>query len=305
MLESKLRSVGDSTEDEGELVYHYTSVNTFTEILKSNKLRATDLRFLNDKTEKQVWNEVFVEAVNEVREQYTDKINSKTIDAKIDDIKEFLYEIGNVMNTHLDKECYIISLSYLADDKNQFIMYGDSSKGLSIGFNKNRLKEAIDDSNSSPTNMSGFFFGRISYDLQTVKKDVVEILEGMVEDLVKEKKTPDDFIKEFEYSFKGRVNEIFLRCQDAKNPYFKSEEEYRLYWMQESSNRSKDVGIFARNSRIIPFVNFDFKEGKLPISEIIIGPDNKPEVKTNIEAVLKLLGYSNVKVRLSDIPYTS
>ena len=75
--------------------------------------------------------------------------------------------------------------------------------------------------------------------------------------------------------------------------------------MQESSNRSKDVGIFARNSRIIPFVNFDFKEGKLPISEIIIGPDNKPEVKTNIEAVLKLLGYSNVKVRLSDIPYTS
>ena len=75
--------------------------------------------------------------------------------------------------------------------------------------------------------------------------------------------------------------------------------------MQESNNRNKKIGLFSRNNRIIPYVDLEFGDEKLPISEIIVGPDNKIEVVENIKEVLLLLGYSNVNVKLSEIPYIS
>ena len=187
-------------------------------------------------------------------------------------------------------------------------MYGDSFKGVSIGFDEKKLRKEIIDNSKSNQMISGLLYGEVNYNLPKLKQTVKGMLTKMINEFIREKKatgeTPEEFRDNNLYFFNGRSDKIFLTCQDAKSEYFKSEEEYRLYWMQEPSSRSKHIRFFPRNSRIIPFVNFDFSETTLPIVEVIIGPNNDMNaVKENIQEVLRLYGYTNVAVKTSDIPY--
>ncbi len=296
--------VPDEVDNNRKIVYHYASINTLAAILESKQIRATDLRFLNDAKEGKVWDEVFSSAVIELRDRYKKE-------PFFDEINYYLDLIGDRVKSYMKPEvmeCYITSFTRLADDKNQFHMYGDSFKGVSIGFDEKKLRKEIIDNSKSNQMISGLLYGEVNYNLPKLKQTVKGMLTKMINEFIREKKatgeTPEEFRDNNLYFFNGRSDKIFLTCQDAKSEYFKSEEEYRLYWMQEPSSRSKHIRFFPRNSRIIPFVNFDFSETTLPIVEVIIGPNNDMNaVKENIQEVLRLYGYTNVAVKTSDIPY--
>ena len=286
-----------------EIVYHYTSISTFTELLRTNTLRASDLRFLNDKTEKTKWFKVFDDASEEVRRKMSKQNDSEQK-------KDFLDKIGDNINHYRTTECYIFCLSKLPDDKSQFNDYGDKFKGVSIGFNREKLMQIlfkVNDIDKDSTYVSGMLHGNVEYDEQLLQDELIVKIEKLLEKYEKSGKNIQDFFDCVSNlnDFNKDCREILCRCQDAKDGKFQSEKEYRIYWMQESNNRYKKIGLFSRNNRIIPYVDLEFGDEKLPISEIIVGPDNKTEVVENIKEVLLLLGYSNVNVKLSEIPYIS
>ena len=289
--------------EKDEIVYHYTSISTFTELLKTNTLRASDLRFLNDKTEKTKWFNVFDEASKEVSRKMSNQNGSAQK-------KEFLDKIGENIKHYRTTECYIFCLSRLPDDKSQFNDYGDKSKGVSIGFNRGKLMNILfkfNDADEDTTFVKGMLHGNVEYDEQLLQNELISKIENLLEKCEKSGKNIQDFFDCVSNlnDFNKDCRRIFCRCQDAKDRRFQSEKEYRIYWMQESNNRNKKIGLFSRNNRIIPYVDLEFGDEKLPISEIIVGPDNKIEVVENIKEVLLLLGYSNVNVKLSEIPYIS
>ncbi len=285
-----------------ELVYHYTSISTFTELLKTNTLRASDLRFLNDKTEKIKWFNVFNKASDEVRRRISSKPNSEQL-------KEFLEKIGENINHYRSTECYIFCLSRLPDDKSQFQDYGDKSRGVSIGFNCESLIETLFEFNNIKDSefVDGFLYGDVDYNEQALRVELIEKIDNLLEKCESFGKKTHEFFDSVSNmsSFNESCKKIFMRCQDAKDIKFQNEKEYRLYWMQESNNRYKKVGFFSRNNRIIPYIDLEFGNKSLPISEVIVGPDNKDEVVDNIKEVLKIMGYSNVNVKKSEIPYIS
>ncbi len=291
-------------QDEEEIIYHYTSVSTLTEILRSNKLRASDLRFLNDRTEKIKWFEVFDFATQEVYK----KIDGK---AKSDEKKKFLDEIGNRVRLYKNVECYKFCLSRLPDDKNQFVLYGDQCRGVSIGFKRQELVDRAFEFNADADQdanklVSGMLHGDVEYDEQKLQKQIIKMIEDLLKFFNKSKKNTDSFLDSITLSeyFNKECNRIFMRCQDAKDDSFKSEKEYCLYWQQESDKRNKKVDLFHRKCRMIPFVTLEFGEKKLPISEVIVGPANNDDVFRNIKEVMELMGYENVNVRKSKIPYS-
>ena len=306
LIRKKVREARKLEDEDGhkarELVYHYTSVSTLTEILKSNRFRATDLRFLNDLKEKKIWYEVFSEATLTVSAHIKSKPNS-------DDLEKILDEIVNRVNAYRSFECYIVSLSKLSDDKNQFQMYGDGCKGVSIGFDRDALVDMLWKSNERPherklCSIVGMLHGYVEYDAAVLKNDAIKLIEEALDLYESSGKSVVDFFDSVQLSkqFNDKCNDIFMCVQDAKDETYKSEEEYRLYYMQICDRQQKKVDFFSRKNKVIPFVNLEFGEKKMPIAEIIVGPLNTEENMFNIREVLKMFGYTGVVVKKSRIP---
>lgn len=282
-------------------IYHYTSINTFSEILRSKSLRASDLRFLNDPKEKKIWYEVFDDAI--------ESINKEIIEGEDSDI--FLKEIKKRIDSYRDADCYLVSLSELQDELTQFDRYGDKLKGVSIGFDLSSLIDELFKYNSdkNESGVSGFLWGKVEYNMSTLKEDVINMLNELLKNCISSGKTPNEFFDTISLmkQFNKDCDKIFMRILDAKNADYIAEKEYRLYWVQERDKKVKKVDFFCRKPMIIPYVTLEFGQDKIPFKEIIVGSGNQDEVVDNIKEVLAILGYSEkeVKVKKSKLKYRS
>jgi hypothetical protein len=110
------------------LLWHYTSIGAFENILKGKKLRASNIRYLND------WSE-FAFGLKEMYELYR-KYNKK---GKYNDHLEI---IDNFWKEGKDPEVYSMSFSEDNNSLYQWVSYTPKQGGLAIGFD---LKDQIQD----------------------------------------------------------------------------------------------------------------------------------------------------------------
>ena len=290
------RAIWSANRGKGPAVYHYTSISTLNEILRSKRLRATDLRFLNDPSEKQIWYEVFNSAVAKIEKEITLE----------EDKKFYLKKIKERVDSYRDVDCFIVSLTELQDDLPQFDRYGDSSKGVSIGFNMRLLIDRLNDQNKinyDTDNVAGFLFGSVEYNMASIEDEVVTLINTLLDDSLSSGKTTTEFFDTISLvkKFKKDCDKIFMAIGGAKNADYEAEKEYRLYWLQERGKNGKVVDFFCRKPMIIPYVNFELGPDLLPLKEIIVGPGNDDGVVFNLKEVLRYLGYPErgVKVKKS------
>ncbi len=301
VLKKSLKKVYDQDEEE-LIVFHYTSLKSFSEILQSKVLRATNVKFLQRRTEVNRWFDIFDKAADEVRKrlnQSNDDPNSLS----------FLEEIGKQVNKARDLETYIFSTSKCPDDEGLFDLYGDKGKGVCIGFKRVSLSDRAFEFNKDPEKenrevIEGLLHGYVEYDEDKLIDEVKQKIDVILEECKGSKKSPKEFFDSVTLSkrFVEKCIRIYMRCQDAKDASYSGEKEYCLYWQQKKDNLLKAMNVTIDDGRIIPYVNLELGKDKLPITEIIVGPQCDDAVVENIQEVMDVLGYKDFLVKRSAIP---
>ncbi|MDP8204183.1 MAG: DUF2971 domain-containing protein [Candidatus Tenebribacter mawsonii] len=152
------------------------------------------------------------------------------------------------------------------------------------------------------------FQGLVIYDNLTKSKIVNEYLKILNFYL---KKIPLRSIKEIESNnwiipiMKRIFARLFIIALLTKENYFESEKEFRFICNVDVISQPSLLNFRESNGLIIPYikVNSLFRNDKLPIVSITIGPrNNVDKAKAGLRSFLDSRGYTNVKILKSKIP---
>ena len=118
----------DKAATERKVLYHYTDASGFAAIVEHGKLRATDVRFLNDPLElKYAWDALLVtlEASAKDKPQY-----SEAYDA----VLQAISSANAVDPDAIEDRIFSTSFSEDGDELNQWHRYADKAQGMALGF---------------------------------------------------------------------------------------------------------------------------------------------------------------------------
>jgi hypothetical protein len=277
---SASRTLADGTlDEEPEVLYHYTSLESACKILETNKLRASRVYLLNDASEV----------------EYGADIVSECLDSgsEIPEALRMLFrrgpngEASEFIRTIRRFRFHVFCLSRNPDSLSQWRAYGKSGGGVAIGFKKDHLHKI------SAAGQPNHPF-RIIYD----KKDqLTALLEPLA--IVK------DISERISPTSPSQVNfwiqafsEFALIAFKFKNPAFREEEEWRLFWTNDAPVQFR---IGSDGKILIPYIETEFSRDA--VCKIVQGPFARPEVgESSLKEFLLAQNYDHVEVTASGIP---
>ncbi len=112
-----------------EKLWHYTSVQGFQGIVTSNEIFATDVRFLNDRTEFVHAREIAAQVIAETNEYGTNSFPARDYSKKAVDLA---FDTGNLSADRL--QVFVASFSEAEDQLSQWRGYSQGSSGVSVAF---------------------------------------------------------------------------------------------------------------------------------------------------------------------------
>lgn len=268
-----------------KICYHYTSIETLYNMLDKSiemdketrekylKLRATNIEYLNDTTERKL----FTDALYNKLLQYGQDKNSPITTAQ--------REQFNLLCT---SEIYVISFSELQDDLNMWRGYAGNGVGANIGFNFSNIQPFY------PTE-NGYFKMERAYKLVKCKyylPEECDIEFSLVENIY-------NFLK-----YGGKTFDNVRLMQDImnfavihKHKAYSPEKEWRLY----STPTTMPQFTFS-NGIVRPYI--DFKIPVDAITSITFGPRYKDDYKIkSIRNFIKMKIRPDIKIIDSEIPY--
>ncbi|KGN77150.1 hypothetical protein HR17_00420 [Porphyromonas gulae] len=280
-------------------IYHYTSFNAFSQIIKNNNFRASDPSRLNDKREYKIWFDVFEQACCTLRERE----DANEYVEIIDEIKKRVSEFGQYSH-------FVTCFSQGRDLLSQWRAYGDVGSGVCIGLDLDKMLSIMyeNEDNYDPNNRLFLLHGPIEYNDEVVYKDIY----NHILDILKDYRDSGYLFKEYtnlvdKVDFLQKSCEkIFMRMQDLKDGSFWEEKEYRFFLMQSSNNPRKKKEYFERRWAYIPYVELSAGKSKFPIKEIIVGPTARDQnmLIESIKDCLRSNGYdiSTIQIVASKAP---
>ena len=270
-----------------KILYHYTSVNTLLTIFEKVKnkkiiLRGTHVKYLNDYSEFSYGTQV----LNELIKDYEDQ--NPGIEIKSEKINENDWMNYSNPDLFAMSDTFITSFSSNQDNLPMWNLYGDSGKGVSIGFNVDQLTTLKNFKNNSYKWVKCKYGKNDFIKSLKVNKKVCEILYNIFN------------FNEKSRSYFGDINPkgVFYALCQYKDPAFDYEKEYRLI------RTSRDAKISIQNELSKPYV-----ENEIPtsaIKEIVIGPCKDLDLtKNTIEIALQNAGIAkkDVEIIKSEAPF--
>ncbi len=280
----------NSKADEKYIVYHYCSVESFLNIVKSNTLWLSDAKYMNDTYEA----------------KWLDKIVAKIIqELKSDNIlKVEKFEIEYTKLNHGDsKKYFFISFSEEEDMLSQWRGYADDGRGVAIGFDLKNIHEYDISTSYNSGN------GQTKAEISTVGWSKIAYVENTENDIGK--KIKNGIMSTLEDSSINNIKDYALFIKESnilfKNPYFKEEKEVRLIYSPDNNiETDPSITICGRDFRysdgqIIPYNKICFSPN-LPIVNIKLGSKCKLK-ENNIEDFLATYGFPNTNVDRSNSSY--
>lgn len=277
-----------------KVVYHYTNAAGLNGILESDKVWATEYRFLNDRSEVQ-YTRGIVQSILTKRMQAS----------PADDLSKLYSSILSRLDRPADDtEIYVFSLSEDGDSLSQWRGYGQDARGFAIGFDLTSLLNATeaDDGSVSCT--------RVEYDLEYQQDGLCSALRDIERtyeaELKKHGADPATVLSKAATAF-----DIigWNRSMINKHASFASEREWRLFSFFEDDARLT-CKVRGRGTGFLPYAEFDSVDlggegGKLPIVEIGIGPGfGDHDQKLAVEVLCRQHGYKP-KIYRANAPYRS
>jgi hypothetical protein len=294
-------------ENQPELLYHYTSLDNFKNIIDSNELWFTNVRFLNDSSEFDYSISIFEESINEMRskpeeiiselKKYDSQVASETLCEILSILEEF---IRTIKFAH--PLTFLYCFSELGDQLSQWRGYTKFGSGVSIAFNFTELYEAIyQDYTSLPTespsvvSFGGLKPSPLRFDRSFMKctYDRAQQKNGIVGAVI------EIFANNISANLAGvDYDDIWTRCLGLKHPAFLEEKEWRAIL---KSYGEKQIYYRTGKHSLIPYTKEKFEDISKLIDHIIIGPNpNKELSKLSLESFLE---GKNIGIKFSDIPY--
>jgi hypothetical protein len=246
------------TEPTG-VVFHYTSLSGFQQIVRSGKMYASDIRYLNDATE-------MTHALRLVQDARERRLRA------IDDIKEAGGNISSMLDPSLpdhmlmfdlDEQvrgapCYVTCFTKEGNQLSQWRGYCPPHKGISIGF--------------------------LTSDLRASAKTQWFALRECIYDPQRQTLVGDSLLSALKWSEESRNakrrTQLYSAFQQIaavlKHPRFGEERECRLISTEWHTDNPR-LGIEHREGKtmLIPYCAFDLprdEHGRLKIARVIVGP---------------------------------
>lgn len=274
--------------EQDQLLYHYTTIETFVNIMDDGELWASHIRYLNDTSEQRLmW--------NHVRARIKSRLNEAT-----ENDSERLLQFQSLASSPVEMDIYLLCFSMDGGDRlSQWRGYGGSA-GVAIGFDSDELKKrrsafTIATSRNQPFPMGWAFLNEVKYINPFGDERSSQIIDIFIDN-----PNPTEHESRFsqEETFSRRVS---LSSSSLKHKAFDEEREWRIaiFDMPEKSVRFR-----ARKSAMVPYVQFDLERGGHVwplIRRVVIGPS--PHQAETIAAVVKRMMGEQVAVEGSSIPY--
>jgi hypothetical protein len=297
-------------ENEKKVCYHYTDSLGISSIIGNHSLWATHLSFVNDPEELEYGYAQLRETSQELLETgYSNSPITQILDGIISKIGQDT------------KSTYGFCLSAEGDLLSQWRGYTPPVGGYSIGFNMNKLNNNMDCGSADEISQFGIlpvFYSREKQQTIILQffNEVPKLLETLHEHSVIDEEVADMLSKRFILQLLHTIAKCF------KHEGYEEENEYRLVNV-EFSDKELEPKFRTRNGIVTPYVELTMKDTrkppqkhppKLPIEEIIIGPDLDFNLaKRGLVMLLESNGYKvknsddddGIEIKRSKIPYRS
>jgi hypothetical protein len=285
--DDKLWIVGNRARNCPSL-YHYTSLQSSLEIIKNNTLRFTNILYLNDPIELthglEIAEKVMVELIKKDSSEWVFMLAITIIKIAIsltpinkkEQKKNFLIkklnhyiatnprELNEILSKDSDWSIYVFCLSEKKDYLLQWLAYGDNARGAALEFKKTKKNTPHE-----ITELDEIPGISLSYCTPKDKKKFLREFLKSAENLYKDKIAKD---KDLFTPYFTKLQEILLFDLVAcKNPQYKDEEEWRLFFIDKKSTPETASDAFpqqqpsfdVKNGFLRPYYDFKLKKGAI------------------------------------------
>lgn len=294
-------------------LWHYTSIDAFKKIVESKQIFATEVHYLNDRSEfihaRQMADDVIAEFPARSK---IDKAVAETTAVFIKDSFEFV--------TLNNPEVYVASFTAAEDQLSQWRAYSYGTAGVSLGFDLRGFR---------PKGGTAFAacFAPCIYGTEEKKLLLRSALVGLAQKLFdrasratkgRQKLLSKSAIKRITPAFTRFLRDILRVSALSKHESFAEEKEWRLVLALVPS-RSSDK--FTRQFRVkpttlAPYVTYPLSteipywknqsrlvSGVLPLTDVILGPDSDENAVYAAKMFLRERDLIMARVRVSKAPY--
>lgn len=210
----------------GNIVYHYTSPDSFLSIVEHNSLWYSDSQFMNDRSEYVHIKNIFKQAARGTSHEHNDEFVDYLMGLPYGGIttQHAISGKGSFSRGFIRTRYYLFCTSLDPDSHSMWTYY--VKNGYYQGYNFGLSVDALIDS----THQLGqkLTHGKVNYDveeqIQKIHDKIIE-LSKKFDDNIKEGIDQDRCVE----CYQETLGEYLLqRCMFYKNPAFKHEEEYRF-----------------------------------------------------------------------------
>lgn len=270
-----------------EKLYHYTTSAGLIGILKSKKIWASEIRFLNDMQE-------FSRALELLQEL------NRSILAESGRSPSPSTQLSRLLNLpkHLITGLFVTSFSEEGNSLGQWRGYCPKG-GFSVGFNADYIrrtfepKKCIYDIDEQKTFLSTQFVSAL--------QEIHELMAGKSVNALSEKEI-SHMIWEYESKFESIVDLMKQYAPIIKHHKFSEEKEWRI--VKAVDIKDESVEFRAGQYQPIPYISLDIDIQE--IEQIVIGPTPEPEIALN--SIVCLLQHYEMrcdKIVIDVVPFRS
>ena len=245
------------------ILFHYTTQAGLMGIIKTKKIWATNIHYLNDSGQFSH----AVDMLNNGIDRFRD--NRKTV--FMPHILKFRDRIRQLSNIGI----YVCSFSAAYDLLSQWRGYADNGVGVSLGLNFNDLLPLIE--------KQGFSILKCEYSNSIQMRIIDDLLEIFLKDISKTgKRLNPDKTDKYETCHSEFMQRFIGIAPTLKHPSFKEEREWRLISKPIPYN-DPHLEFRGGSSMLIPYCNMELcKSGSiLNIEEIVVGPNPYQDLAIN------------------------
>lgn len=302
---------------ENNIYYHYCSVETLISILKFKTIRLSDVNKLNDSHETKEIAVLLQEAVFNSLKKSVLRDNIILGMTKESALRFITKSAINQLVLSNDSLQYIFCLSENGDLLSQWRGYGDSGRGVSIGFNIESIEEIIQSNHD-------IYFGKVSYvdknnfSMSTFQ-DVVDTIVQQIISAINTNTLENIYTNPCGASSFDRWErlDIFQKSILYKNITFQEEQEHRIVYNPKVSKSDfideldveQNAILFpwgvqfkSIDNDIVSFLDLSFESrcDDSIINEIILGPNCNASVD-DIEFLFKAYKFYDTAENLNVI----
>ena len=283
-------------------LYHYTSAQGLLGMLQSNRVWATNSRFMNDPTEIAY----AIRLVREVADANLREGDARWLKEVRDWVETFIGEYEN------NAKVYIACFCSEGDLLSQWRGYGAVGGGYSIGFiGKHTGAEEVTSAEKPEP-----ILRKVIYDRRTQARLVGDWLRGLsVLEQARRKKPGQLRAQQRVNDWWAFFNMFLSECLNCfKDPAYREEQEWRLIQFGRFAREEVVKASFrSRGERLVPYVEVDFRPArgpyrdKLPIRVIRYGPTLEPVVtERSLHLLREAYGYDERRLTIarSGVPFS-